>query len=84
MKRLSNWVAHKDRKYTQAAQDEFFRITDYHIVAQAHSDSHCVVTLELPAPEAKKRIHIPDACRGLNVPYSEPFVVYRKLGLHFS
>lgn len=84
MKQLSLWATHKDRQYTQAAQDEFFRIADYYLVAQAHSGQHCVVTLELPAPDSKKRILIPDACRALNVPYSEPFGVYRTLGLYFS
>jgi hypothetical protein len=39
MKQLSIWATHKDRQYAQAAQDEFFRIADYYLVAQAHSAS---------------------------------------------
>ena len=39
---------------------------------------------ELPAPNSKRRILIPDACIAMNVAYKEPFGVYRKLGLRFS
>lgn len=84
MAQLSAWVTHKERKYTQAAKDEFFRVADYALVAQAQSGHHRVVTFELPSPESKKRVLIPDACNALGVPFTEPFSLYRKLGLRFS
>lgn len=84
MARLSAWVTDKNRKYSQAAKDEFFRAADYYLVAQAHSGNHQVVTFELPSPDSKKRVLIPDACNALGVPFTEPFSVYRKLGLCFS
>mgnify|MGYP001001835349 CR=1 FL=1 len=78
------WVDSPEREYRQAAREEFLRIADYYLVAQAHAGKHTVVTSELPAPESKKRILIPDACNAMNVAYKEPFWVYRKLGLRFS
>ncbi|MEL4356459.1 MULTISPECIES: DUF4411 family protein [unclassified Luteococcus] len=83
MTQLSAWVMHPDRKYTQAAKDEFLRVADYYLVAQAQSGQHHVVTFELPSPDSKKRVLIPDACNALGVPFAEPFSVYRDLGLRF-
>lgn len=84
MAQLTAWVDSPEREYRQAAREEFLRIADYYLVAQAHAGKHTVVTSELPAPESKKRILIPDACNAMNVAYKEPFWVYRKLGLRFS
>ncbi len=72
MTQLSAWTTHKDRNYTQAAKDAFFRSADYYLVAQAHSGKHRVVTFEQPAPEAKSVVKIPDACKALNVTGIEP------------
>ena len=84
MAQLTAWVDSPEREYRQAAREEFLRIADYYLVAQAHAGKHTVVTFELPAPNSKRRILIPDACIAMNVAYKEPFGVYRKLGLRFS
>ena len=84
MSKLSAWAVHPDRRYTVAARDEFFRVADYHLVAQAHAGKHAVVTFELPSPNSRKRILIPDACAALGVVYREPFSVYKELGLRFA
>ena len=36
------------------------------------------------APDAKKRVLIPDACNAMKVPYRNPFDVYRELKLRFK
>lgn len=84
MAQLTAWVDSPERGYRREAREEFLRIADYYLVAQAHAGKHTVVTFELPAPNSKRRILIPDACIAMNVAYKEPFGVYRKLGLHFS
>ncbi len=84
MGQLSEWVTDAERNYRQEAQNEFLGSADYYLVAQAHSGGHTVVTFEESRPESKKRVLIPDACRALRVPYTEPFSVYRTLGLRFK
>ena len=84
MSLVAAWTMHPDRAYRQAAQDEFLRVADSQLVAQAHAGGHTVVTSELPAPQSKKRVVIPDACRAMGVPCMSPFDLYRSLGLRFS
>jgi hypothetical protein len=40
-----------------------------------------VVTREQPAPEAKKKIKIPDVCNAFDVAWTDPFSLYRTLGM---
>ena len=75
---------HPDRLYSAAAREEFLGIADYLLVAQAHALGAEVVTFELPAPNSRRRILIPDACNAIRVSYREPFGIYRRLGLRFS
>lgn len=42
------------------------------------------MTFELSRPESKKQIFIPNACLALGVSFTNPFRVYRELGLRFS
>ena len=83
LSKLSSWVMHKDRLYTDAARREFLGIADYLLVAQAHSGKCLVVTSEQPAPNSKRKIKIPDACDDMNVGCLDPFELYRQLGLRF-
>lgn len=82
--KVSNWLQNRKPAYKQSAIDEFFKIADYFLVAQAHSEFHHVITSELPNPESLKRVCIPDVCKGLGVEYHDPFYLYRKLGLKFE
>ncbi|MDP9852301.1 DUF4411 family protein [Corynebacterium lowii] len=84
MRRLSGWVMHPDRLYRMEDRNEFLSVADYYLVAQAHGDGHRVVTFEQPAPQARKRVSIPDACAALGVEYVDPFRVYRQLGLKLN
>lgn len=40
-----------------------------------------VVTREQPAPESKKKIKIPDVCNAFDVGWTDPFSLYRSLGM---
>lgn len=84
MKSITQWVMDPTRPYKPAAKSEFLNVADFYLVAQCHSGKHDLVTFELPNPNSKKRVKIPDVCRAFNVPYHDPYAVYRRLGLKFS
>jgi hypothetical protein len=83
MTRLADWAMHPDRPYWDSARAEFLGVADYYLVAQAHSAGAAVVTFELPSPNSRRRVLIPDACDAMGVTYCDPFNVYRRLGLRF-
>jgi hypothetical protein len=60
-----------------AAGDDF-------LIAQAHAHGHTVVTHERPAPNAVKKIKIPDVCNGANVPYINTPTMLRREGARFA
>lgn len=84
LSQLSTWTMDPARQYSRAARDQFLRVADYYLVAQAHAADHTVVTFEKAEPHAKKRVAIPDVCMAMGVAYSEPFGIYRRLGLRFA
>jgi len=79
---LATWVISGRRAFTAAAQSEFLSSADYLLVATAHAGGHTVVTREQLAPDAKKRVKIPDACVAMNVSFIDPFLFYQSNGLH--
>lgn len=81
MAKLSAWTMDPARQYFPSARSDFLSKADYFLVAAAHAGGHDVVTREQPAPGAKKRILIPDACLAMGIRYSDPFSVYEALGL---
>lgn len=40
-----------------------------------------LVTREQPAPESKTKIKIPDVCTAFGVVWTDPFSLYRALGM---
>ncbi len=63
---LAQWTLTRQPAYQQAAQDEFLDDSaDLLLVAQAACMDATVVTFEVPAPQARKRVKIPDACAAL-------------------
>ena len=81
MEKLSKWTMDPARQYFPAARSDFLSKADYFLVAAADAGGHIVVTREQPAPDAKKRILIPDACLAMGVRFSDPFSVYEYLDL---
>ncbi|WP_154663661.1 DUF4411 family protein [Saccharomonospora iraqiensis] len=79
--RLATWANDKDRPYGQAAVSDFMASADIRIIALAMAVGGVVVTREVPAPQSKTRVKIPDVCRAFEVPYETPFEVYRQLGM---
>lgn len=80
---LSAWAA-ASTSYRQAAIATFLAAGDYYLIAQAHARGCTVVTHEVPAPQSKTRIKIPDACNALNVPWMSSFEMLRVEGARFA
>lgn len=83
MATLTAWTMDPARTYSAAARQTFLQEADYYLTAEALSGGHTVVTREQPAPAAKKRVLIPDACAAVGVTCANPFDVYTTLGLLF-
>ncbi|WP_237233042.1 DUF4411 family protein [Rothia nasisuis] len=81
MGEIADWV--KQQGYWQSAVDEFLGIADYFLVAYAAAHGLTVLTHELPRPESKKRVLIPDVCRAFGVDYVDTFTMMRALGARF-
>jgi hypothetical protein len=71
----SQWAS--SQRFQQAAVNEFLRAGDYYLVAQAHATGYTVVTHEKSAPQAMKKIKIPQACAALGVPCITPWQMLR-------
>lgn len=78
---LAAWASDPERKYRQEAVDEFMASADLKLIAHAMVSGANVVTREQPAPDAQKRIKIPDVCNAFTVSWTDPFSAYRALGL---
>lgn len=82
LRELTAWVNGKSQ-YTRAAVTTFLGTADYFLVGQAKAMGYTVVTHEMPAPEAKNRVRIPEACLALGVPYALPWKMLRDTGVRF-
>lgn len=81
MTQLSAWATNPARQYRQEAIDEFLDSADYKLIAHAMATDATVVTREQPAPDSKKKIKIPDVCNAFGVVWTDPFSLYRTLGM---
>lgn len=81
---LVQW-AEGQRQYANYAIDEFMREgnADSWLLALALSTEQTVVTHEVFAPEAKKRILIPNVCQEFDIPYCDTFEMLRRLDFKF-
>lgn len=73
---VANWA--KSRRYDEAAVKEFLAVADFQLVAYARAHGLTLVTQEAPAPNAKRKVKIPDACLALHVQYINTFELGRK------
>lgn len=63
------------------ARPDSFDSADYKLIAHAMATGSTVVTREQPAPDSKEKIKIPDVCKDFNVAWTDPFSLYRALGM---
>ena len=74
---LAEWVATHPR-YSAAAKTDFLQVADFYLIAAAKAGGHTVVTHEVPAPNAIKRIKIPDVCLAHQIAYITPYAMLRR------
>lgn len=84
MRDVAVWTNDRDRQYRREAVDEFFSSADFKLVAHAIAADATLVTRERPAPESKKKIKIPDVCNAFDVAWTDPFSLYRALGMRLG
>jgi len=71
--------AEKSERYSRAVKQRFMSGADPWLVAAAIARAHTIVTYEVPAPEAKVLIKLPDAARQFQVKCIPPYVMLRDL-----
>lgn len=76
--------AQEQRQYSDAARAEFVSGTDGWLVAYAKAKGCVVITHEQPAPDARRRIPIPNVCRAFHVTFIDPFAMPRSLGVRLG
>lgn len=81
MTEIAAWATNPARQYRPEAVDEFLDSADYKLIAHALATSSTVVTREQPAPDSRRKIKIPDVCNAFNVAWTDPFSLYRGLGM---
>jgi hypothetical protein len=79
LRKLAHWVTSRPQ-YTPAAISTFLASADYFLVGQAKALGFVLVTHEMPAPTAKRRVLIPDAGNGVAATYCLPWKMLRDAG----
>ena len=72
---VSNWVV--THGYEPAAVDAFLQVADYYLVAHALAHGHSVVSHQIRST-SKRRVKLPDVCKGLDVECRTPFELLNK------
>jgi hypothetical protein len=73
------WVQ-EQRQFFDGAKAEFASGADGWLVAYAKVGGHVVVTQEQAAPDARRKVPIPNVCQALGVECVDTFVMLRALG----
>lgn len=79
---MIGWVQRQDQ-YRTAALNQFANVADGWVVAYARAEGLTVVTHEAYAPNAKRRVPIPNLCRAFRVKYVNTFDMLRALHASF-
>ncbi len=78
---VSSWAT--SQQYRSEAVSEFFASADYWLVSHARAKGLVVVTHEVSEPNSKRRIKIPDVCKGVGVSWTNPFEMLEDEGARF-
>ena len=80
--KTQNW-AFNHTQFKDIAKAEFANAADGWLVAYAKAKNCVVVTQEVLAPEAKRKIPLPNVCQAFDVSFIDTFEMLRILGVHF-
>lgn len=81
--KIMTWVQGQ-AQFLDAAKAEFAGGADGWLVAYATVKGLVVVTHEQPAPDARRRVKIPNVCEAFDVRYVDTFVMLRELGVRLA
>lgn len=81
--RVMTWV-YGQSQYTDAAKVDFAKGADGWLVAYAVAKGRIVVTHEVLANDARRKVPIPNVCELFSVRYIDTFVMLRELGVRFT
>ena len=82
-RRLIDWVQ-DNPQFTDAARVEFAGSADGWLAAFAMTNDAIVVTNEVSAPQAQRRVPLPDLCHQFQIPCINTFEMLRELGAQFA
>jgi hypothetical protein len=77
---LVNWVQNQ-AQFTTEAKAEFAAVADGWVIAYAKANGLIVVTHEEYAPDAKKKVPMPNVCLQFGVDYCNTFEMLTELGI---
>ena len=77
---VNNWVI--GQGYYHSGISAFMDGADCHLVAQAFTGGHAVVTLERES-ESRKKVKIPNVCKGLGIRCITPFEMLLEENAYF-
>ena len=80
---IMTWVQAQNQ-FSAAAKADFANGADGWLVAYARAKGCVVVTQEVPAPDARRKVPIPNVCQAFDVPFVNTFEMLRALGVQFS
>jgi hypothetical protein len=79
---MMEWVQGNDQ-FLNAAKAEFAAGVDGWLVAYSKVNVYTAVTHEVYAPDARKKVPIPNVCKEFDVRYVDTFKMLRDLGVRF-
>jgi hypothetical protein len=79
---MVEWVQ-AEQQYLLQAKTDFAMKADGWLIALAKAKGSVLVTHEDLAPEAKRKVPIPNVCEKFNVPYVDTFQMLRELATSF-
>ena len=77
------WV-HAQPQYSDAAKADFASGADGWLIAYALARGRVLVTHEVVAPEARRKVPIPNVCEQFHVRYVDTFGMLRELAVRFT
>lgn len=80
---IMTWVQAQSQ-FSGAAKTDFASGADGWLVAYARSKGSIIVTQEVPARDARRKVPIPNVCQVFNVPFVDTFEMLRGLGVQFA
>ena len=79
---MVNWV-YSQSQFVQAAKTEFASVADGWLLAYAHSNNLTVVTHEEFAPQARRKVPMPNVCLEFGIDYVNTFQMLADLNVKF-